>query len=420
MDKQLSVVLHGQPIGILTQDEAGKMSFQYLPDAHQALSLSLPLQSEPFENKLTQAYFGGLLPEDNEVRKLIAKKHSVSPKNDFSLLKAIGKDCAGAVSFYSIDEKHSSEESLGSDFVELTGTPLTDEELALHINDLPKKPLFSGVKDFRLSLAGVQEKAAVSVIDNQICIPTLGTPTTHILKPMIREFQETIENEYLCLKTAKAMGIEVPNAEIKTANGVKYLLIERYDREIKDKKIKRVHQEDFCQALGSNSLYKYQNEGGPTLKDCFDLLRKVSQPAVDRNKLAERVVFNYLIGNTDAHSKNFSLLHYDNGTIKLAPMYDVLCAPVYNELTKKMAMKIGGYYEYEDILPRHWERFCDEVGLSYPQFRKVLLKHARRLPFFVEDEIKVMAEVGISTDITQKISDFTIKNCTKILKKFEN
>lgn len=414
MDKQLSVRLHGQPVGILAQDEAGKMSFQYLPAAHQALSMSLPLQSEPFDNKLTQAYFGGLLPEDNEVRKLIAKKHSVSPKNDFSLLKAIGKDCAGAVSFCSIDE-----ETSGADFVELTGTPLTNEELAQHINDLPKKPLFSGVKDFRLSLAGVQEKAAVSVIDRQICIPTLGTPTTHILKPMIREFQETIENEYLCLKTAKAMGIEVPNAEIKTSSGVKYLLIERYDREIKDNKIKRVHQEDFCQALGSNSLYKYQNEGGPTLKDCFDLLRKVSQPAVDRNKLAERVVFNYLMGNTDAHSKNFSLLHYDNGTIKLAPMYDVLCAPVYNELTKKMAMKIGGYYEYDSILARHWERFCKDVGFSYPQLKKIIIKQANELPALIKNEIESLSAQNMPVDIANKIQEFVSQNCAKTLKRFE-
>lgn len=237
---------------------------------------------------------------------------------------------------------------------------------------------------------------------------------------MIRDFQDTIENEYLCLKTAKAIGIEVPNVEIKSAEGVKYLLIERYDREIKDGLVKRIHQEDFCQALGFNSLYKYQNEGGPDLKDCFDLLKKVSKPAIDRNKFGLRIIFNYLIGNTDAHSKNFSLLHYDNRTIELAPMYDVLCAPVYDKLTKKMAMKIGGYYEYENILPRHWERFCDDVGLSYPQFKKILLKQARRLPLFIEEEIKIMAEAGMSTDIAQKILEFTIKNCAKTLTKFES
>lgn len=415
MDKKLSVRLHGNEVGILSQDESGKLSFKYLPEAKQALSLSLPLQEESFDDKVCVAYFGGLLPEDNEVRKNLAKKYSISAKNEFSMLKAIGKDCAGAVSFYEVDEAVEN-----FDFVELKGTPLSDKELAQHINDLPKKPLFSGVKDFRLSLAGVQEKAAVSVINGQICIPAVGLPTTHILKPMIRDFQDTIENEYLCLKTAKAIGIEVPNVEIKSAEGVKYLLIERYDREIKNGLIKRIHQEDFCQALGFNSLYKYQNEGGPNLKDCFDLLKKVSKPAIDRNKFGLRIIFNYLIGNTDAHSKNFSLLHYDNGTIELAPMYDVLCAPVYNELTKKMAMKIGGYYEYEDILPRHWERFCDEVGLSYPQFKKALLKHARRLPLFIEDEIKVMVEAGMSTDIAQKILEFTTKNCTKTLKKFED
>lgn len=413
MIKKLSVRLNGKTVGILEQDEHGKLSFQYLNDAKEALSFSLPLQIEAFENNICKAYFGGLLPENEETRKIIAKRHSISAKNEFSMLKAIGHDCAGAVSFHSIDEP---EESI--DFIELKGKPISDKELAQHIKDLPKKPLFSGVRDFRLSLAGVQDKAAVCLIDNKICMPVNDCPTTHILKPIIPKFIETIENEYLCLKIAKAMGIEVPDVEIKKAQDTQYLLIKRYDREVKGNKIKRVHQEDFCQALAKDSLNKYQSEGGPNLVDCFELLKKVSKPAVDRNKLVERVIFNFLIGNTDAHSKNFSLLRFANGTVKLAPMYDVLCSPVYDKLTKKMAMKIGGYYEYDKILPRHWERFCDEAGLSYPQLKKALLVQAKELPKIVEEEVKAMAAAGMSTDIAEKILEFVATNSKKTLDKF--
>ncbi len=411
-DKKLSVRLNGMPVGVLEQDLSGKMSFQYLPDAVQSLSFSLPLQTGVFEYKICEAYFGGLLPESDHARNIIARKYNVNPNNDFSLLKAIGHDCAGAVSFHNINEPL---EKIG--YVKLKGVPLSEHKLAGYINELPQKPLFLGVDDLRLSLAGVQNKAAICVIDNKICLPIEGSPTTHILKPAIEGFKDTIENEYLCLKTAKSIGIEVPEVEIRHSNDVKYLLIKRYDRGIgKGGLIRRIHQEDFCQAIGVASAYKYQSEGGPGFKECFDLMKKVSLPALDRNKLAERAVFNFLIGNNDAHGKNFSILHYETGLVKLSPVYDVLCTQVY-DLTDRMAMKIGGHYEHSVIFSRHWEKLCNDIGYSYFQLKKIIIRQAEKLPVTLQNEIENLKLLDASYNIAEDIMRHVKSNCNIIQKR---
>lgn len=411
-NKQLSVRLNGRPVGVLEQDSSGKMSFQYLLDASQSLSFSLPLQGGVFEHKVCQAYFGGLLPESGQARNIIARKYNVNPNNDFSLLKAIGHDCAGAVSFHKMDDPL---EKIG--YVKLEGVPLSENKLAGYIKELPQKPLFMGVNDLRLSLAGVQNKAAVCVIDDKICLPIEGCPTTHIVKPAIEGFKDTIENEYLCLKVAKIVGIDVPEVEIKHAGDVKYLLIKRYDREAgQDGLIKRIHQEDFCQALGVAPAYKYQSEGGPGFKECFDLMKKMSMPALDRNRLAERAVFNFLIGNNDAHGKNFSILHYETGFTKLSPMYDVLCTQVY-DLADKMAMKIGGHYEHSVIFPRHLEKLCDEIGYSYFQFKKNIIRQVEKLPEALRSEIENLKLLKLSYSLSENIMRRVDANCDIIQKK---
>jgi serine/threonine-protein kinase HipA len=413
-DKKLSVRLHGKPVGILEQDYAGKMNFTYLQNADHVLSLSLPVRKEIYTDKECSAYFGGLLPEGDNARIAIGKKYGVNPKNDFSLLKAIGYDCAGAVSFHNTDEEINEVE-----YTELKGKPLSDKQLAEYINDLPKKPLFLGAEGLRLSLAGAQDKAAVCLIGNKICLPVDGSPTTHILKPAIKDYDETTENEYLCLKVAKNLGIKTAEVEIRNAAGVKYLLVERYDRDIKhDGLIKRIHQEDFCQALNVNTAYKYQTDGGPSLMDCYNLLKKVSKPALDINQLTERVVFNYLIGNNDAHAKNFSLLHYETEHIVLTPAYDILSTAIYDELSDKMAMKIGGYYNISKILPRHWERLSEEVGFSYPQLKKFIKKQYENIIAAIEKELLCIQEQGHNTEIGKKILNYTEKNCKKLQSEF--
>ncbi len=360
MKTQLSVRLHGQHIGILAQNEAGKMVFTYDKSATTAISLHLPIQEAPYATDC-EAYFGGLLPESESVRKAIGKYYNISPNNNFALLKTIGHDCAGAISFHEMDEPIIPQTS-----VPLEGSIVSDDTLYQHIIALPQKPFFQGWKDLKLILAGVQDKAAVCIIDNQIAIPSHGCPTTHILKPANPRFEGIVENEVFCLKLASRIGLSVPAVNIHYIKDITFLLIQRYDRHIEGNFAKRIHQEDFCQALGVISSKKYQNEGGPSFKDCFNILNKVTKPAIDRNRLVSGIIFNLIIGNMDAHSKNFSLLHRNHASISLAPFYDLVCTRVYEFLSSKMAMKIRGRYESDNILPRHWEQFCQDIDYSYP------------------------------------------------------
>ncbi|HEY9899810.1 MAG TPA: type II toxin-antitoxin system HipA family toxin [Pantanalinema sp.] len=369
LSRCLSVRLNGIPQAILEQDEHGKLRLTYLPEATRALSLNLPLREAPYESDACEAFFGGLLPESEQARKAIARRYGINANNSFSLLRAIGYDCAGAVSLHAPDEPIRSAESFLLD-----GRVLSQAELARHIRELPEKPLFTGIDGLRLSLAGTQDKAAVCIIDGEVALPHHGTPTTHILKPAVSASVDSVRNEFICMKLAALIGLEAPSVEIRSAEEIPYLLIARYDRTfLPNGHIARIHQEDFCQALGRSSLRKYQAEGGPGLKDCFALMQRTSQPALSITRLLRHLIFNVLIGNWDAHAKNYSLLHQPNGRIALAPVYDVLCTRIYPDFIDRMAMKIGGYYEVDQLIERRWRSFCDEVGIGFNLLSKTLM-----------------------------------------------
>ena len=412
LSNSLKVFLNDKHIGILEKDGNGGVIFQYSTNADRILSLSLPIQNEPFDNKKCRGFFNGLLPESEHTRIAIGKKYGINPKNDFSILRAIGYDCAGAVSFFDSSDKQTPSKYLQETY-EIDYTPLSEDALEKFINELPQKPLATGVEDMRLSLAGAQDKTSVIVVDGQIGIPKSNVPTSHILKPAINRFNETIENEFICIKTAEKLGIKVPDVKIGYANKTKYFLIQRYDREIINNKIKRIHQEDFCQASNIPSAYKYQAEGGVDFKRCFEILRTASQPAVSINRFIQLVIFNYLIGNNYAHGKNFSILHYDTGEIKFAPAYDILCSQVYPELSNKMAMKIGGHYKHDEISLRHFEKLANENDISFTQLKKVIKKQCENLPIIVESVIS-----SLDNKIGKDILSVVQKNCTKMLKEF--
>lgn len=403
----LKVYWNSDFVGDLSKDELGGVCFEYADGVKYPISLSLPLRKEVYVNKECKGFFNGLLPEGENVRVAIGKKYGINPKNDFSILKAVGYDCAGALAFFE-DEQENLEE-----FHEIQGKVLSDDELEKYILELPKKPLALG-SDMRLSLAGAQDKTALITIDGKIALPEKDVPTTHILKPAIADFKETIENEFICLKSAEKLGIKVPKVQIGQANSTKYFLIERYDRKIENGRLKRIHQEDFCQAYNIPSAYKYQSEGGVNFKQCFELLRKTSFPAVSIRQFIDLIIFNFLIGNNDAHGKNFSILHHDDGTMEFAPAYDVLSSWVYPELSKKMAMKIGGYYEPDKILPRHFERFADDVGISYTQLKKLIINQCNILPDIVKE-----VTAGVENTIGKDILKLVVKNCSRNLENFK-
>ncbi len=407
--KTLTVRLNKSFVGYLEQNQQGKFVFTYSPENNIPLSLSLPIREEAYEDKECRGFFEGLLPEGEQVRIDIGKKYGINPKNEFSLLKTIGYDCAGAVSFTDYEE---TPKKLRNEFIAVRGKKFTDDSLEEYINELPRKPLLTSSEGLRLSLAGAQDKMAVVLVDGTVSLPFKDVPTTHILKPAIKGVEDSIENEYICLKTAKAMGLNVCNCEIRSTKNLKYLLLERYDRDVQDGKVRRIHQEDFCQAKNIISSFKYEREGGIRIKDCYEIIMQTKTPAVSALELTNRIIFNYLIGNADAHGKNFSILYTENG-ILLAPAYDILCTAIYPNLTKNMAMKIDKYYEPDKIYPRHWERMADSVGISYTQLRKMILKMADKLPFELVEVAK-----DVDSPVSSKLYEFVKSNCDRVIGRF--
>ncbi|MDD4927873.1 MAG: type II toxin-antitoxin system HipA family toxin [Gallionella sp.] len=378
MAHELDVWLFTDRIGTLTLVE-GRLNFKYTSEWLQrpnavALSCSLPLQAEPFDDHKTRPFFAGLLPE-GQMRRLIAQQFQVSGQNDFALLDHIGGECAGAVTF--LDPDHPLPHTAIGGEIEW----LSDDELIAILNELPHRPMLAGKDGLRLSLAGAQDKLPVVVNGDRIGLPRNGTPSSHILKPAIQSVENSVSNEGFCMALADALQLKPARSKIYTIRNRQFLLVERYDRaHDASGNLYRLHQEDFCQALSVVPEMKYQNEGGPDLAQCFDLVRRVTRPSAPHVlRLLDYVIFNALIGNHDAHAKNFSLLYTRKGAV-LAPLYDALSTAVYPSLTPKMAMKLGSKYKFSEVETRHWEQFATAVGLSVAQARKRILELARQLP----------------------------------------
>lgn len=241
--------------------------------------------------------------------------------------------------------------------------------------------MLAGKDGLRLSLAGAQDKLPVVFDGARIGLARNGTPSSHILKPAIRSVEDSVINEGFCMALAQAMQLKPANSKVHRVLDRSFLLVERYDRVIDTLgRRQRLHQEDFCQALGVVPEMKYQNEGGPDLAQCFDLVRNATRPnAPQVLRLLDCVIFNALIGNHDAHAKNLSLL-YSGKTAVLAPFYDLLSTAVYPALTPKMAMKIGSKYKFTEVQARHWEQFAEGIGMTKAQVKQRVVKLAKVLP----------------------------------------
>ena len=378
MVHELEVWLFADRVGTLALVD-GRLSFRYAPgwlsrpDAL-ALSASLPLQAEPFDDRTSRPFFAGLLPE-GQMRRLIAQRFQVSGQNDFALLDHIGGECAGAVSF--LEPGQALRTSAQGDDVQW----LSDEEVVAILDELPRRPMLAGNDGLRLSLAGAQDKLPVVFDGERIGLPLDGTPSSHILKPAIHAVEDSVINEGFCMALAEAMQLKPAKARIHVVLDRCFLLVERYDRVvIAPGHRQRLHQEDFCQALGVVPEMKYQNEGGPDLTQCFDLVRRATRPSAPQVlRLFDCVIFNALIGNHDAHAKNFSLLYSGKPPV-LAPLYDTLSTAVYPTLTPKMAMKIGSKYKFSEVQARHWDQFAEAAGLAKAQAKRRVLSLAKSLP----------------------------------------
>jgi len=412
MPRTLDVYLHQALVGRLIQDDQGLMTFYYdegwlTRSGAIPLSHSLPLKAGKFNRNACRGFFAGILPDESK-REIIAKNLGISARNDFAMLEQIGGECAGAVTFV----------PAGSGLPERNYNyrPLNQGQLAEILRMLPRRPLMAGEDGIRLSLAGAQDKIAVHVADGQISIPLGGAPSTHILKPAIERFEGIVFNEAFCMKLAGAVGLHVANVGLGRVEEIDYLLVQRYDRVAMvniasgAEHLERQHQEDFCQALGIAPDQKYQNEGGPSLKQCFDLVRDLSaSPVIDLQRLLDAVIFNFLIGNHDAHGKNFSLVY--GAETRLAPLYDVLSTTYYPELSKKMAMKIGDEYASDKVTPRHFEKLAEDASLSKPMVRQRVLELA-------ETVLAMIPGLEGGNPATSAVAAQVKDRCSTALKKF--
>jgi len=256
------------------------------------------------------------------------------------------------------------------------------ERLKVYLCNLSTRPL--GIDDeFRgISGAGAQDKLIACLKDGQVLLPLNGTPSTHIIKPGIERFPESVFNEWFCMRLSKACGFETADCEVCTFGGSPYYVTERYDRQTDGAVVMRLHQEDFCQLLRCRPEIKYQDQGGPSVVECARLLKSLRLPVADLLSFVDRVVFNFIIGNGDAHGKNFSVL-YHGKLPRLAPVYDALCTTVYPAIAKKMAMKLDGKFEFRWVtagkIVRTFERadigekiVCDSISRQVSRVQKAL------------------------------------------------
>jgi serine/threonine-protein kinase HipA len=320
------------------------------------ISLSIPLNTDAVGHDRIIPWLANLLPETHLSE--IGQQIGVSPQDVLGLLEHIGRDTAGALAI-------GTPRPQADDFRRIK----RDQDLEKIINELPQKPFLVGEHGVSMSLAGVQDKLPVAMVDGAMAIPINGTPSTHIVKPDSPRLPGNVHNEAFCLKLAELVGLDAAEATPARAGKRLYLLIKRYDRtRTSTGRIVRIHQEDFCQMLGYFPSAKYEFTstivgGGPSLKIMFDGAARLVQPGA-RIPLLDAVIFNVLICNVDAHAKNYSVLIGAGGTSKLAPLYDLMCGDVYPRITKRLAQSINGRKEGVHVHGSDWQQLAKQVKLS--------------------------------------------------------
>lgn len=364
---RLAVHMRDRRVGALTRGaQPGEYSFAYerIDDGREMrLSVSLPVREEGYGPSEARPFFEGLLPE-GEVRERIARDLKVSAGNSFELLAKLGRDCAGAVVLLPESEPLPADEPVRW---------LTDPELTELIERLPTNPL--GISDrprIRLSLAGLQRKAVlVRGADGTFGAPTATTPSTHIVKPQYSEtdYPDLATNEHFCMRVVAAAGLEAARTELTEIAGRPCLMIERFDRNRTGERTVRRHQEDLCQALGVMPGLKYEAEGGPGLRAVANLLREHSaRGGADVLALLRATIAGYVLGNADAHAKNFALLY--GGGLRLAPFYDVVSTAVYPQIDNSLAMAIGGNADPDTLDGGDLYDLAEDCGLNYGELSR--------------------------------------------------
>jgi serine/threonine-protein kinase HipA len=382
----LNVYLNGRLVGRLRRESSGAIDFVYDPswlgwDNAIPVSVSLPLREDRYIGDPVLAVFENLLPDNDDIRRRLAERAKAGGSDPYSLLAAVGRDCVGALQFLPDGA------AVGQTGV-IDARPVSDEEIAKIVSDLARSPLGVGEdQEFRISLAGAQEKTALLYWDGKWQVPHGTTATTHILKPQIGrlpngiDLSNSVENEHFCLELVAALGLPVAKSQIVDFAGKRVLSIERFDRtRTRDGRLLRVPQEDCCQALSIPPSRKYESDGGPGIRAIYDLLKGSDVPDEDHKTLFKAQIVFWLLGATDGHAKNFSIRLATGGRFRLTPLYDIvstqpsLDARQIGQNQMKLAMAVGTnrHYVVHTILGRHFKQTADACGVPAGTFKTIV------------------------------------------------
>jgi serine/threonine-protein kinase HipA len=386
----LEVLLNGRAVGQIRMAGSGAITLQYAQswldwEYSLPISLSLPLREQVHQGAPVIAYLENLLPDNQAIRERVAAKVKANGTDAFSMLEKIGRDCVGALQFVSGEPPT---------YSALEGDAVSDAQIADMLRNLAIAPLGIEDDDFRLSLAGAQEKTALLKQDGVWIRPHGMTPTTHILKTQLGhlpsgiDLSDSVENEFLSMTFCRAMGADVAEVEIVDFEDVRALSITRFDRRwAKDGRLLRLPQEDFCQALGVPPSRKYQMDDGPTVNDCMRLLAASDRPTQDQSAFFQAQILFWLLGATDGHAKNFSLALRPGGGFQMTPLYDVLTAQKavddgqirHNRMRLAMSLGNQNHYRVNEILPRHFEQTAKDAGYGVTLAKQLLEETSARL-----------------------------------------
>ncbi|QCI93229.1 type II toxin-antitoxin system HipA family toxin [Novosphingobium sp. EMRT-2] len=364
------------------------------------VSLAMPIRPEPYEGEQVLPWLMNLLPEGEPLRAM-TRALGAAPEDALGLIAQTGNDLAGALSITPLQPR---------------GKPgyrtIPDvDALERIIEELPARPFLVGEDGVSMSLAGAQEKLPVAIIDGQIAVPINGAPSTHILKPDNPSLPGSVQHEALCMVLARRVGLNVAPVTTGVAGKRSYLLVDRYDRIGTGNDVRRLHQEDFCQALGRPPAAKYEFNGtgmrGPSIADMFALVRQ-HMTARDITRLLDAVIFNIAIGNVDSHAKNYSIL-LGPGAPQLAPLYDLMSGLAWTNITQNHAQAIGGQRRGRHIYGRHWRRMAEAAGLAargtVQRVEQVAARLLRELPAAVEEVEAMPAGSSMLEVFTKEIAE---------------
>lgn len=410
----LQVFAMGKWMGCIFRDrKRNRLSFRYDDEWRSSreafpLSLSMPITASEHGHPVVEAFLWGLLPDNDHVLRRWGQQFHVSPHNPFHLLYHVGEECAGAIQFIRPERLAKWPASFIPGSISWLNEKEMEERIQLLLSD--HSAIRLGTDHGYFSLAGAQPKTAFyyDPEQNRWGVPSGIIPTTHIFKPAVQTFDGFVENEHFCMRLAQAMGLSTARSSVQYFSDQPVIVIERYDRLRTNKEVIRIHQEDMCQALARLPQQKYQAQGGPTPADILNIIRQYSSNRVqDEQRFTDSLIYNWLIGGTDAHAKNYGFLIAAGGQVRMAPLYDLSSAlpyPKQIDLRRAgLAMKIGGTYKLREIGLHQWKKFAEEMRIPAKEFIQRAQQFAEMLPDAANCVEQELQEHGLQHQILSRL-----------------